>query len=115
MNAERPQDDAFFDYDQTTLREDSKPALAQDAKWLAKWPLTNIRVEGYCDERGTAEYNVALGDRRANTVKNYLASLGVKPDRIATRSLGKEAPFCRETGESCGSRNRRGHFVVMAK
>ena len=115
LNAEHPLSDAFFDYDQKTLRDDAQRALQQDAQWLAKWPQTTISVEGYCDERGTAEYNLALGDRRAQVVKEYLTSLGVRSDRIATRSLGKEAPFCRESGESCWSQNRRGHFVVTQK
>ena len=115
LNAEHPLSDAFFDYDQKTLRDDAQRALQQDAQWLSKWRETMISVEGYCDERGTAEYNLALGDRRAQVVKEYLTSLGVRSDRIATRSLGKEAPFCRESGESCWSQNRRGHFVVTQK
>ena len=74
-----------------------------------------IRIDGHCDERGTAEYNLALGERRADVVKEYLTSLGVTPDRIQTRSLGKEAPFCRDSGESCWSQNRRGHLVITDK
>jgi peptidoglycan-associated lipoprotein len=89
--------------------------LQQDAQWLAKWPQTVIRVDGHCDERGTAEYNLALGERRAEVVKEYLASLGVRSDRIQTRSLGREAPFCHEEGESCWSQNRRGHFEITNK
>lgn len=115
LNAERPLADAFFDYDQTTLREDARRALQQDATWLAKWPTTKIMVEGHCDERGTAEYNLALGDRRAENVEEYLTSLGVSSSRIVVRSLGKEAPFCAESGESCWSQNRRGHFVITGK
>jgi peptidoglycan-associated lipoprotein len=115
LNAERPLGDAFFDYDQEVLRDDAKRALQQDAGWLARWPQTRISVEGHCDERGTAEYNLALGDRRAEVVKDYLANLGVAPNRIVTRSLGREAPFCHDSGESCWSQNRRGHFVITAK
>ncbi len=115
LNAEHPLSDAFFDYNQTTLRDDAQRSLQQDADWLAKWPTTKIMVEGHCDERGTAEYNLALGDRRADVVTDYLTSLGVDRSRIVTRSLGKEAPFCRESGESCWSQNRRGHFVITAK
>lgn len=115
LNGEHPLGDAFFDYDQDTLRDDAKRALQQDAQWLSKWPQTAISVEGHCDERGTPEYNLALGDRRAQVVRDYLTNLGVKPDRIVTRSLGREAPFCRDTGESCWSQNRRGHFVITAK
>ncbi len=115
LNAEHPLADAFFDYNETTLRDDARRSLQQDAGWLAKWPTTKIMVEGHCDERGTAEYNLALGDRRAEVVTSYLTSLGVDRSRIVTRSLGKEAPFCRESGESCWSQNRRGHFVITAK
>ena len=115
LNAEHPLSDAFFDYDQTMLRDDAKRALQRDAQWLAQWSQTMISVEGYCDERGTAEYNLALGERRAAIVREYLTNLGVRPDRILTRSLGKEAPFCRESSESCWSQNRRGHFVITQK
>ena len=115
LNGEHPLGDAFFDYNQNTLREDAKQALQRDAQWLAKWTQTVIRVDGHCDERGSAEYNLALGDRRAEVVKEYLASLGVGANRIQTRSLGKEAPFCREEGESCWSQNRRGHFEITSK
>jgi|SRR5581483_10451946 len=115
LNAERPLGDVFFDYDQNVLREDGRAALQRDASWLARWPSTRILVEGHCDERGTAEYNLALGERRAAAVRDYLVSLGVTPERIEVRSLGKEAPFCRESGESCWSQNRRGHFVITAK
>ena len=115
LNSEHPLGDAFFDLDQTTLRDDARRALQQDAQWLAKWPTTKIMVEGHCDERGTAEYNLALGDRRARQVTQYLESLGVNPGRIATESMGKEAPFCKDSNESCWSQNRRGHFVITAK
>jgi peptidoglycan-associated lipoprotein len=105
----------FFEYDQNALREEGRRVLQQDAQWLSKWPQTVIRIDGHCDERGTAEYNLALGDRRAEVVREYLTNLGVKPERIQTRSLGKEAPFCHEDGESCWSQNRRGHFMITAK
>jgi peptidoglycan-associated lipoprotein len=115
LNAEGPLSDAFFDYDQSTLRDDARAALQKDAAWLAKWPQTVMNVEGYCDERGTAEYNLALGERRASVVKEYLKDLGVRPDRIHTVSLGKESRFCRESNEDCWSKNRRGHFVITGK
>jgi peptidoglycan-associated lipoprotein len=115
LNREHPLADAFFDYDQDTLRDDAKHALQQDAQWLSKWPQTKIDIEGHCDERGTPEYNLALGDRRAQVVRHYLTDLGVKDDRMVTRSYGREAPFCSDTGESCWSQNRRGHFVVISK
>jgi peptidoglycan-associated lipoprotein len=115
LNAERPLSDVFFDYDRDTLRDEGRMALEHDAAWLSKWRQTRIVVDGHCDERGTAEYNLALGDRRATVVKEYLTSLGVTSDRIQTRSMGKEAPFCHDSGESCWSQNRRGHFVITAK
>jgi peptidoglycan-associated lipoprotein len=115
LNAEHPLGDAFFDYDQATLRDDTRRALQQDAQWLKKWPETSVRIDGHCDERGTAEYNLALGERRAVAVRAYLADLGVRPDRIQTRGLGKEAPFCQQDSESCWSQNRRGHFEIIGK
>jgi peptidoglycan-associated lipoprotein len=115
LNAEHPLKDAFFDYDQNTLRDDAQRDLQQDAQWLSKWPQTKIRIDGHCDERGSAEYNLSLGDRRSAAVRKYLISLGVSPDRIETRSLGLDAPFCRDTGESCWSQNRRGHFEITSK
>jgi peptidoglycan-associated lipoprotein len=115
LNAEQPLGDVFFDYEQNTLREDAKRVLQQDVQWLSKWPQTIVRIDGHCDERGSAEYNLALGDQRATTVREYLTSLGVTPDRIQTLSLGKEAPFCQDSGESCWSQNRRGHFEITGK
>ena len=115
LNAEHPLSDVFFDYDQNTLREDGRRALQDDARWLKRWPTTTIRIDGHCDERGTGEYNLALGERRATVVRKYLKDLGINDARIDVRSLGKEAPFCREGGESCWSQNRRGHFVITEK
>jgi len=74
-----------------------------------------LTVEGHCDERGTREYNMALGDRRANAARAYLVTLGVEASRVRTVSYGKERPFCRESGETCWQVNRRGHFVVTAR
>jgi peptidoglycan-associated lipoprotein len=115
LNAEHPLADVFFDYDQNTLRDDAKRTLQQDVQWLTKWRTTMVRIDGHCDERGTAEYNLALGDRRAGVVREYLLSLGVGSDRIQIRSVGKEAPFCRESADACWSQNRRGHFVITGK
>jgi peptidoglycan-associated lipoprotein len=115
LNASHPLTDVFFDYNENTLRDDARQALQRDAQWLAKWPQTKIRIDGHCDERGTEEYNLSLGDRRAVTVRDYLTSLGVSQQRIQTVSLGKESPFCTATGESCWAQNRRGHFVITAK
>ena len=115
LNAEHPLSDVFFDYDQTTLRDDARRLLQQDAQWLSKWPQAMVRIDGHCDERGSAEYNLSLGDRRAAVVREYLTNLGVRPERIQARSLGKEAPFCQDSGESCWSQNRRDHFEITAK
>jgi peptidoglycan-associated lipoprotein len=115
LNGERPLSDVFFDYDQNAIKDEGRRALQNDATWLAKWPSTAIRIDGHCDERGTGEYNLALGDRRAETVRDYLVTLGVDQKRIEIRSLGKEAPFCEGEGETCWSQNRRGHFVIVRK
>jgi peptidoglycan-associated lipoprotein len=115
LNAEHPLADAFFDYNENTLRSDAREALQKDAAWLSKWTQTAVSIEGYCDERGTPEYNLALGDQRASIVKQYLETLGVSSSRILTVSLGKEARFCQESNEGCWSKNRRGHFVITGK
>src|SRR5262245_48963134 len=115
LNASQPLNDVFFDYDQNTLRDDARQILQRNAQWLVKWPQTKIRIDGHCDERGTTEYNLALGDRRAVMVRDYLTHLGVSPDRIQAVSLGRESPFCTSAGASCSAQNRRGHFVSTAK
>jgi peptidoglycan-associated lipoprotein len=115
LNNEHPLDDVFFDLDKADLREDAKAPLQKDADWMKKWTSTSISVEGHCDERGSAEYNLALGSRRATAVKEYLVSLGVSASRLTTISKGKEAPFCRDMSEACWQQNRRGHFIVTAK
>ena len=115
LNAAHPLSDAYFDYDQKALRDDARAALSRDAQWLNRWTSTKITVQGQCDERGSAEYNLALGDERAKAVKDYLTSLGVPDTRIAVVSLGKESPVCTGDSESCWSQNRRGHFVITAK
>jgi peptidoglycan-associated lipoprotein len=115
LNAEHPLEDAFFDLNKEELRDDAKPALQKDAEWLKKWNSVVVTLEGHCDSRGSAEYNLGLGNRRATTVKDYLVSLGVPASRITAVSKGKEQPFCNEENESCWSQNRRGHFVITAK
>jgi peptidoglycan-associated lipoprotein len=115
LNAAHPLSDAFFDYDQKTLRDDARAALSRNAQWLNRWTSTRITVQGQCDERGSAEYNLALGDERAKAVRDYLTSLGVPEARIAVVSLGKEQPVCSDESENCWSQNRRGHFVITAK
>jgi peptidoglycan-associated lipoprotein len=115
LNAERPLGDVFFDLDQATITGASQSALATNSTWLKRWANTRITVEGHCDERGTTEYNLGLGERRANAVKAYLVSLGVAAERITIVSKGKESPFCTSSDETCWQQNRRGHFIVTAK
>jgi peptidoglycan-associated lipoprotein len=115
LNSERPLSDVLFDYDQATIRDDARPPLQQNADWLKRWTSTQITVEGHCDERGSAEYNLGLGNRRADAVKQYLVSLGVPEGRILVVSKGKEQPTCMESTEACWQQNRRGHFLITAK
>ena len=107
--------DAFFDYDKSDLRDDARAVLSSDAEWLKRYRTVQFLIEGHCDERGTSEYNLSLGDRRANAAKEYLVSLGVDASRIKTVSYGKERPFCNESSEDCWQKNRRAHFLATAK
>ena len=115
LNAERPLADVLFDYDSATLRDDARAAASRNADYLKRWTAVRITVEGHADTRGTAEYNLALGDRRAAAVKNYIVSLGVPADRITTVSKGKEQQVCTEETEACWQRNRRGFHIITAK
>lgn len=107
--------DAFFDYDKSDIREDARAALTRDADALKAifndFPSATIVVEGHCDERGSAEYNLGLGDRRSTAAKDFLVQLGVPADKLRTISYGKERPVCTESNESCWQRNRRAHFA----
>ncbi len=103
--------DIFFDYDKYDIRPDQQANLQADAAWLKEHSNVSFTVEGHCDERGSTEYNLALGDNRANAVKNALVQAGVDASRIRTISYGKEKPFCTESNEQCWQQNRRGHFV----
>ena len=114
LNAERPLGDVMFELDDWTLGEDARGVLQRNADWLRRWASTRITIEGHCDERGTREYNLALGERRAVAVKAYLASLGIPPDRIRTVSYGNEFPFDPGKTEDAFSKNRRGHFVITS-
>ena len=115
LNSEQPLGAVFFDLDNATIKDEGKQTLATNATWLKRWSNTRISIEGHCDERGTPEYNLALGERRANAVKAYLVELGVPGDRMVVVSKGKESPFCTEKGEDCWRQNRRGHFIITAK
>jgi peptidoglycan-associated lipoprotein len=102
--------DAFFDYDKASIRDDARSALAKTAEFLRSYPQVAVVIEGHCDERGSTEYNVALGDRRDDAAKEFLVSQGVAGDRIQTVSYGKERPFCTQSNEACWQQNRRAHF-----
>lgn len=105
--------DIYFDYDADAVRPDQQSAIQGDAQFLNQHGSVQFMVEGHCDERGSTEYNLALGDRRASTVKNALVGAGVNASRIKTISFGKEKPFCTESNETCWQQNRRGHFVYQ--
>jgi peptidoglycan-associated lipoprotein len=103
---------AFFDYDSYDVRPDAQGILAQDASFLAAHPTLKIVVGGYCDDRGSAEYNLALGENRANAAKQALVNGGIAPDRIRTVSFGKEKQFCSQNDETCWQLNRRAGFQL---
>lgn len=105
-------DRVLFDYDKSDLRDDARATLQKQAAWLAKYPAVKLSVEGHCDERGTREYNLALGARRASATKEFLVSLGVAASRMETISYGKEKPSCAESTESCWAKNRRAVSVI---
>ncbi len=104
--------DAYFELDKSDLRDEARAALTKDAEFLRSYPQVHVSIEGHCDERGSTEYNLGLGQRRAEAAKNYLISLGIPADRMETTSWGKERPFCTEHDESCWQQNRRAHFVL---
>jgi peptidoglycan-associated lipoprotein len=115
LNAEMPLADVAFDYDMSGIREDQRGVLQKNADWLRKWSSTRVTVEGHADARGTNEYNLALGERRGNAVKDYLVTLGIAANRLTVISKGEEAPVCSEMTEACYAKNRRAHFVITAK
>ena len=107
--------DVFFGYDQWTLSDSGREALNHNAVWLKEHPRAVLRVEGHCDERGTADYNMVLGDKRSKSARMYLTDLGINPKQIGVVSYGKERPFCNEHDESCYQLNRRGHVLLKKK
>jgi peptidoglycan-associated lipoprotein len=115
LNAKAPLEDVFFEYDKADLSDRARTSLQKNADWLRKWTSTRVTVEGHADSRGSNEYNLALGERRAAAVRDFLASLGVAAARMNIVSKGEEEPTCREEAESCWSKNRRGHFTITAK
>ncbi len=104
--------DAYFDFNKSDIRGDARDNLAKTAEFLRSYPQIRVTIEGHCDERGSTEYNIGLGERRAQAAKNYLISLGIPTDRMDTVSWGKERPFCTEHDEACWQQNRRAHFVA---
>jgi peptidoglycan-associated lipoprotein len=105
--------DIYFDYDKSDIRGDQSASVQGDAQFLSQHPNISFTIEGHCDDRGSTEYNLALGDQRASSVKSALTTAGVSASRIKTISYGKEKPFCLEDNEACWQQNRRGHFVYQ--
>ncbi len=108
-----PLQDIYYDYDSFDLAAEARETLRVNANWLQSNSQARVEIEGHCDERGTAEYNLALGAKRAKSARDYLVSLGISPERLSTISYGEELPVCREATESCWSQNRRAHFLVL--
>lgn len=105
-------EDVHFDFDKSDIRPDAREILAVNAEWIKNHPDAKIQIEGHCDERGTEEYNLALGERRANAVKNYIISLGIEAERLYTISYGEELPLDPGHDEAAWAKNRRAHFLV---
>ncbi len=113
--AASPLKDVFFDFDKFAIRDDQKAALDTNVAWLKTNSRAKLTIEGHCDERGTPEYNLGLGERRAKAVKEYLVTAGVAADRIVTVSYGEERPFVLGHDEAAWKWNRRGHFVISGQ
>jgi len=110
--ASSPLKDIFFDFDRYDLSADARALLRANADWLKTNSAVRVEIEGHCDERGTSEYNLALGAKRAQAAREYLATLGVASERLSTTSFGEEIPLCKEANESCWKQNRRARFVI---
>ena len=107
--------DTFYALDSIELSQESRGAIQKNSDYMKRWTTTKVLVEGHADSRGTNEYNLALAEKRAGAVRDYLVSLGVPADRVTVVSKGEEAPFCTDENETCWQQNRRGHFVFTAK
>jgi len=107
--------DVYFAFDKYDLGDESRDRLAANARWIRENPSYLFTIEGHCDERGTNEYNLALGQRRASAAKDYLVSLGVDAGSLVTISYGEERPFCTDSSEDCWAKNRRAHFVAIGR
>lgn len=115
INKEKPLASVYFDYDKAMIREDAKPILETNASWLNKFKTIKILIEGHCDERGTEEYNLALGEKRAKAAMDYLTTLGVSSDRVKIISYGKSQPADPGHNEAAWQKNRRDQFLVIDK
>jgi len=115
LNDKKPLEDVSFTYDSAELTDAARATLQKNVAWLQRWITTRVTVEGHADARGTNEYNFALSERRAASVRDYLVSLGVAASRIAIVSKGEEQPMCTDETEACWAKNRRGHFIFTAK
>ena len=115
INKEKPLEMVHFDYDKYFIREDAKPVLDKDAAWMKKFKTVKVLIEGHCDERGTEEYNLALGEKRAKSAMDYLASLGVGSDRMKIISYGKSQPLAAGHDEASWQMNRRAQFTIIEK
>ncbi len=113
LSSNKDINDIFFDFDKYTIRDDSRNRLQNNAAVIKSKKIKKVIIEGYCDERGTNEYNLALGERRAQSTKQYLTALGVSPSNISTISYGEEKLFCYDQNEECWQKNRRAHFVII--
>lgn len=111
--ASSPLKDIFFEYDRYDLTSDARTTLRANADWLKSNASARVEIEGHCDERGTNEYNLALGAKRAQAVREFLSTLGIPADRLSTISYGEEIPVCKEQSESCWKQNRRARFVIV--
>jgi peptidoglycan-associated lipoprotein len=110
-----PLADVRFDLDQSSIKDDQRAVLQKNADFLRRWTSVRTTIEGHADSRGTSEYNLALGERRAGAVREYLVGLGIPAARLVVVSKGKESPVCTEETEDCWARNRRGHFIITGK
>jgi len=115
LNKEKPLAMIYFDYDKYFIRDDAKPVLESNSSWLKRWTSTKILIEGHCDERGTEEYNLALGEKRAKSTSDYLLSLGIPAERIRTLSYGKSQPLDMGHDEAAWAKNRRAQFLIIEK
>jgi peptidoglycan-associated lipoprotein len=112
-NGQGPLGDIYFDYNDYSVRAQDGQILKSNADWLSQHSAAHVQIEGHCDDRGSEEYNIALGAKRAQAAKDYLETLGVGADRMSTISYGKELPVCTEETDECWAQNRRDHFVVQ--